>query len=97
MGDLTPIVVALNRRLLGHYNYYGVRGNFRSLWWFYQWSIECAFKRLNRPGGKRKTFTLKVFRRALQLSGVAKPRITEEERQHVAFAREDRSRESEYD
>jgi len=79
-------IVALNRRLIGHYNYYGVRGNSRSLWRFYQWSTECAFKWLNRRGGKRKSFTWKAFSRALQLLGIAKPRITEQKRQHVAFA-----------
>ncbi len=79
-------MVALNRRLIGHYNYYGVRGNSRSLWRFYQWSVECAFKWLNRRGGKRKSFTWKAFGRALQRLGVAKPLITEQKRQHVGFA-----------
>ncbi len=54
-------ITALNRKLRGHYNYYSVVGNLRSLWRFYSWAIECAFKWLNRRGGKRKSFTWKAF------------------------------------
>ncbi len=76
----------LNRRLRGHYNYYGLRGNARSLWRFYQWAIECTFKWRNRRGGKRKSFNWKTFTQALNRLGVARPRITEQKRQHVVFA-----------
>ena len=48
-------IAGLNRRLRGHYNYYGLVGNLRALWRFYQWAIECAFKWLNRRGGKRSS------------------------------------------
>ncbi|MGH8538240.1 MAG: group II intron reverse transcriptase/maturase [Gammaproteobacteria bacterium] len=41
----------LNARLRGHYNYYGVRGNSRSLYRFYPWAMDCAFKWLNRRSG----------------------------------------------
>ena len=67
----------LNRRLVGHYNYYGLRGNSRDLWGFYQTAVESAFKWLNRRGGKRKSFTWSVFNRALTKLGIARPRITE--------------------
>jgi group II intron reverse transcriptase/maturase len=70
-------VKGLNRRLVGHYNYYGLRGNSRDLWRFFQTAVACAFKWLNRRGGKRKSFTWTVFNRALQKLGIAKPRITE--------------------
>ncbi len=72
--------------LIGHYNYYGLRGNSRSLYRFYQWSIECVFKWLNRKGGKRRSFTWASFAQALKRVGVAVPRITEKQRQHVVFA-----------
>ena len=67
----------LNRRLIGHYNYYGLRGNSRDLWSFYQTAVESAFKWLNRRGGKRKSFTWSVFNRALAKLGIVRPRITE--------------------
>ncbi|MGH8601669.1 MAG: group II intron reverse transcriptase/maturase [Gammaproteobacteria bacterium] len=76
----------LNRRLQGHYNYYGLRGNSESLYRFYTWAKECAFKWLNRRGGKRKSFTWKVFERALDRLGIALPKITEVKRQHVVYA-----------
>ena len=58
-------IKGLNRRLVGHYNYYGLRGNSRDLWRFFQTATEYAFKWLNRRGGKRKSFTWQVFNRAL--------------------------------
>lgn len=70
-------IKGLNRRLVGHYSYYGLSGNSRDLWSFYQGAIECAFKWLNRRGGKRKSCTWSAFGRALRKLGCAKPRITE--------------------
>ena len=67
----------LNRRLVGHYNYYGLRGNSADLWRFYNTAVAYAFKWLNRRGGKRKSFTWAVFGRAIEKLGIAKPRITE--------------------
>jgi len=66
-------IAGLNRRLLGHYNYYGLRGNSRPLWRFYQWAIECSFKWLDRRGGKRRSFTWKAFTQALKRLGVERP------------------------
>ena len=76
----------LNRRLQGHYNYYGLRGNSESLYRFYTWAKQCAFKWLNRRGGKRKSFTWEAFERALDRLGIALPKITEVKRQHVVYA-----------
>ena len=79
-------IAALNRRLRGHYNYYGLRGNSKSLSRFFEWAIGCSFKWLNRGGGKRKSFTRNPFFKAIKRLGVAYPRITERKRQHVVFA-----------
>ena len=76
----------LNRRLQGHYNYDGLRGNRASLYRFYTWAKQCAFKWLNRRGGKRKSFTWKAFERALDRLGIALPKITEVKRQHMVYA-----------
>ncbi len=76
----------LNRRLQGHYNYYGLRGNSESLYRFYKWAKQCAFKWLNRRGGKRKSFTWEAFERALDRLGIALPKITEVKRRHVVYA-----------
>ena len=73
----------LNARLRGHYNYYGVRGNSRSLKRFFDWAIACAYKWLNRRGGKRRSFTWEKFAQVLALIQIARPRITELSRRRV--------------
>ena len=65
-------ITALNRRLIGHYNYYSVVGNARSLWRFYGWAVKCAFKWLNRRGGKKRSFGWKVFLSAIERVGACK-------------------------
>ena len=79
-------IKALNRRLRGHYNYYSVVGNLRSLWRFYNWAIKCAFKWLNRRGGKRKSFTWKVFIQAIDRLGIAKPKLPVRTKRHRVFS-----------
>lgn len=74
----------LNRRLTGHYNYYGVRGNFCSLNDFFKTVRDTAFKWLNRRGGKRKSFTWEQFDQTLERVKVAWPRITEVSRRRYA-------------
>ena len=68
-------VRGLNRRLTGHYNYFGIIGNGHSLNRFYLWAMECTFKWLNRRGGKRKSFTRETFWRAVDRGLFRKPRI----------------------
>jgi RNA-directed DNA polymerase len=77
---------ALNRRLGGHYNYYNVCGNIPSCYRFYKWAVECAFKWLNRRGGKRESFTLPVFINATERLGIAKPKMLIVKRQHRIFS-----------
>ncbi len=79
-------IQALNRKLRGHYNYYNVPGNLHSLWRFYKWAVECAFKWLNRRGGKRKSFTWRVFTKAIDRLGIAKPKLAMVNRKHRVFA-----------
>lgn len=79
-------IIGLNRRLLGHYNYFGLRSNLKALSSFYTWCVRCAFKWLNRRGGKRSSFNWSQFNVALKKLQVALPRITEKQRQHVVFA-----------
>jgi RNA-directed DNA polymerase len=76
----------LNRKLVGHYNYFGLRSNEKSLHSFYGWTIQCAYKWLNRRGGKRRSFNWAVFNAALKKLNVALPRITQKQREHAVFA-----------
>jgi group II intron reverse transcriptase/maturase len=73
----------LNARLRGHYNYYGVRGNSRSLTRFFRWAIDCTFKWLNRRGGKQSSYTWGQFTRVLDRVKIARPCITEVKRRRV--------------
>lgn len=76
---------ALNRKLIGHYNYYGVRSNEKSLGSYFQRAVDYAFKWLNRRGGKRRSFTWGLFKTALKKLGIAWPRVTEKS-VHTVFA-----------
>jgi group II intron reverse transcriptase/maturase len=73
----------LNIRLQGHYNYYGVRGNFHSLQRFFRWAIQSAYKWLNRRGGKRRSYSWEQFTQVLDRVRIARPRITEVRRRRV--------------
>jgi len=72
----------LNARLRGHYNYHGVRGNAHSLYRFYQWAMNCAFKWLNRRSWRR-SYTWEQFLRVIKFVSLAQPRITEVPRRRV--------------
>jgi len=78
-------VKELNRKLVGHYNYFGIRSNEKAVGSFFSHAIECAFKWLNRRGGKRRSFNWPEFRTALKKLNVATPRIVEKQREHVVF------------
>ena len=79
-------IKALNRRLRGHFNYYGVVGNSSSLWRFYNWAIQCAFKWLNRRGGKRRSFSWAVFGKAIERLGILKPALPVARKRHRVFS-----------
>jgi RNA-directed DNA polymerase len=75
----------LNARLRGHYRYYGVHGNAGALYRFFDWAMQCAFKWLNRRGGKRRSFSWGRFTQILDANHIERPRITEVRRRR-AFA-----------
>jgi group II intron reverse transcriptase/maturase len=71
----------LNAKLRGHYQYYGVRGNARALWEFYEEVKKMLLKWLNRRS-HRKSYTWEAFKRLLSRLPLVKPRITESKRLH---------------
>jgi RNA-directed DNA polymerase len=73
----------LNAKLRGHYNYYGVRGNYHSLEVFFKAAMRLAFKWLNRRGGKRSSFTIAGFDDLLDRMRMEWPRITEVSRRRI--------------
>jgi group II intron reverse transcriptase/maturase len=76
----------INAKLRGHYNYYGVRGNSNSLWYYYYRVIDICFKWLNRRS-QRRSYTWERFKCNLkEYYHIWKPRITEKKHQrHVDY------------
>lgn len=65
---------ALNAKLRGYYNYFGVYGNLSSLKAFYLYAVRALLKHLNRRS-QRKSYNWLGFNQLIKLFGIAKPRI----------------------
>jgi RNA-directed DNA polymerase len=70
---------ALKKKLTGHYNYYYVNGNSRSVWSFYKKTIQYTYKWLNRRS-QRRSFNWEVFKMQLLINKVPLPKPTEKRR-----------------
>ena len=64
----------LKRKLSGHYNYFGISGNYRCIYQYYKQVISITFKWLNRRS-QRKSFNWLEFRNYLQGNPLPPPRI----------------------
>jgi len=64
----------LNRKLRGYYNYYGIRGNYKSLKSLVYQLTKLLFKRLNRRS-QRRSYNWKGFNEMIKLFKIARPRI----------------------
>lgn len=64
----------LNAKLRGYYQYYGIRGNFKSLKDFYYHVRRSLFKQLNRRS-QRRSYNWKGFAEMVQVFGLERPRI----------------------
>lgn len=71
LRDWWPIV---KRKLIGHYNYFGISGNMRSLRQFYNQVIRLAFKWVNRRSQK-KSMNWEKFLQYLEWNPLPRPRI----------------------
>ncbi len=71
LKDWIPIIKA---KLTGHYNYYGVSGNYRCLRQFYNRTISLLFKWLNRRSQK-KSMNWDQYMNYLQIFPLPQPRI----------------------
>ena len=68
------LFVKLNRKLQGYYNYYGVRGNYKSLNSFVYRVRQLFYKWLNRRS-QRKSYNVEGFNALVKDFEIAKPRI----------------------
>jgi hypothetical protein len=64
----------LNRRLVGHYRYYGISGNSKGIGKFYYYCVRTLFKTLRRRGQKHR-INWDIFKRMIHDIGLAPPRI----------------------
>jgi len=64
----------LKAKLIGHYNYFGISGNYPCLKQFYQQVIKLVFKWMNRRS-QRKSMTWEMFTQYMQWNPLPTPRI----------------------
>jgi group II intron reverse transcriptase/maturase len=64
----------LKAKLIGHYSYFGISGNYRSLQQFYHIVKRVIFKGINRRS-QRKSMTWAIFQQYLQWNPLPVPRI----------------------
>ena len=75
LAKLESIWKMLVLKLQGHYNYYGVSGNFESIKRFHWKTIRLTFKWLNRRSQK-KSWNMDSFRKYLETYPLPKPKLT---------------------
>jgi len=71
LKDWWPVLKA---KLTGHYNYFGVSGNYRCITQFYRQVKSMIFKWINRRSQK-KSMTWKIYQNYLQLNPLPEPKI----------------------
>lgn len=76
------IIKMLNLKFRGYFNYYGVIGNSKGLYDFYNPAIKILFKWLNRRS-QRKSFTWEEFNQAIKRYGLIRPKITEKKYKQI--------------
>jgi group II intron reverse transcriptase/maturase len=75
MFTLKELWHMLAAKLRGHYQYYGISGNYQGIYRYYRCAKKIAFKWLNRRS-QRKSFNWKQFYKYLEKYALPKPHIT---------------------
>lgn len=73
---MTTLMRMLRIKLQGYWNYYGVRGNYKSLSQFRYHAMKRLFKWLNRRS-ERRSYTWQGFNALLRCFAIPRPRIVE--------------------
>ncbi|MCG3157235.1 MAG: hypothetical protein DKINENOH_03867 [bacterium] len=73
---IRQLLKALNAKLRGYYNYYGVIGNYESLHKYFRQVMRLLRKWLNRRSQKR-SYNSKTFWALMNRHRIEQPRITE--------------------
>jgi len=83
--SIREVMQKLHSKVLGHWNYYGVHGNSKSLGRYWAFVCRLLFKWLNRRS-QRRSYNWEQLKRLLRRHAVAKPRIIERGRLRLGFA-----------
>jgi len=73
-GKPSDIIELLNKKLVGHYRYYGISGNYEGLLKFHHYIRIALYKTLTRRS-QRAYLTWRRYRMLLEKHPIAKPRI----------------------
>ena len=60
--DVKDFIKRINLRLGGHYRYYGITDNFKSITTFYHEVLKCFYKTLN-PRSQKRSFTWEEYKK----------------------------------
>jgi group II intron reverse transcriptase/maturase len=73
-GKPSDTITRLNKKLTGHYRYYGISGNYEGLLKFYKFVVDAFYKTLTRRS-QRAYLTPKRYRSLLAKHPIAKPKL----------------------
>ncbi len=73
LDQVGRLIDTVNKKLQGHYNYYGITGNFQQLNYYYYEVRRLLLKWLNRRGGKRMNW--EIYAKLLNTYPLVQPRI----------------------
>lgn len=73
-GRPSDTIKALNRKIIGHYSYYGISGNYKGLCKFYKYVVIQFYKTLTRRS-QRKWLSYGKFLKLLERFPIVKPKI----------------------
>jgi len=73
-GKPSDTIELLNKKLVGHYRYYGISGNYEGLLKFYRYIMIALYKTLTRRS-QRAYLTWRRYRMLLEKHPIAEPRI----------------------
>ena len=73
-GKPSDTIEKLNRKLAGHYAYYGVSGNYEGMLNFYRFVVNALYKALTRRS-QRAYLTWKRYASLLEKHPIMKPKV----------------------
>lgn len=73
-GKLSDVISQLNRKLMGHYRYYGISGNYAGIRRFYEYAAKAVYKVVNRRS-QRGRMTWERYEHLLEKFPILKPKL----------------------